>query len=429
MQRLLISIFTIFWFINSFAATSLDRIVAVVNEEIILESELEQMVHTVEAQLEAKGAPLPPDDMLEKQVLERLIMQHLQLQLADRTGIRVGDETLNQALQHIAENNKLTLSQFRDVLEKDGFDFPVFRESIRKEMIVSQLHKREIDDHVTVSEAEIDNFLTTQKKQGNQDVQYHLAHILVAIPEAASPEEVQAAKTRAKQILHQLQQEADFQKVAIAYSDGQQALEGGDLGWRKMGQLPTLFVDVVPKLQVGEVSPLIRSPSGFHIVKLVERRGEEEQVVTQTHARHILIRADELTSDQDIHLRLSQLRQRVLQGDDFSKLARAHSDDKASAIKGGDLGWISPGQMIPRFEEVMFSLDPGEISEPFKTQFGWHVIQVLERREQNMTEEFNRNKARMEIRQRKIEEDLENWLRQLRDEAYVEYRLDTPEGL
>lgn len=428
MQRLLISIFTICWFMNSFAATSLDRIVAVVNEEIILESELAQMIHTVEAQLGARGAPLPPDDMLEKQVLERLIMQHLQLQLADRTGIRVGDETLNQALQHIAENNKLTLSQFRDVLEKDGFDFPAFRESIRKEIIVSQLHKREIDDHVTVSEAEIDNFLTTQKKQGNQDVQYHLAHILVAIPEAASPEEIQAAKARAEQILHQLQQEADFQKVAIAYSDGQQALEGGDLGWRKMGQLPTLFVDVVPKLQVGEVSPLIRSPSGFHIVKLVDRRGEEEQVITQTHARHILIRADELTSDQDIQLRLSQLRQRVLQGEDFSKLARAHSDDKASAIKGGDLGWVSPGQMIPRFEEVMLSLDPAEISKPFKTQFGWHVIQVLERRKQNMTEEFNRNKAQMEIRQRKIEEDLENWLRQLRDEAYVEYRLDMPEG-
>lgn len=428
MQRLLISIFTICWFMNSFAATSLDRIVAVVNEEIILESELAQMIHTVEAQLGARGAPLPPDDMLEKQVLERLIMQHLQLQLADRTGIRVGDETLNQALQHIAENNKLTLSQFRDVLEKDGFDFPAFRESIRKEIIVSQLHKREIDDHVTVSESEIDNFLTTQKKQGNQDVQYHLAHILVAIPEAASPEEIQAAKARAEQILHQLQQEADFQKVAIAYSDGQQALEGGDLGWRKMGQLPTLFVDVVPKLQVGEVSPLIRSPSGFHIVKLVDRRGEQEQVITQTHARHILIRADELTSDQDIQLRLSQLRQRVLQGEDFSKLARAHSDDKASAIKGGDLGWVSPGQMIPRFEEVMLSLDPAEISKPFKTQFGWHVIQVLERRKQNMTEEFNRNKAQMEIRQRKIEEDLENWLRQLRDEAYVEYRLDMPEG-
>ncbi|MGR6036412.1 MAG: peptidylprolyl isomerase [Candidatus Nitrosoglobus sp.] len=428
MQRLLISIFTICWFMNSFAATSLDRIVAVVNEEIILESELAQMIHTVEAQLGAREAPLPPDDMLEKQVLERLIMQHLQLQLADRTGIRVGDETLNQALQHIAENNKLTLSQFRDVLEKDGFDFPAFRESIRKEIIVSQLHKREIDDHVTVSEAEIDNFLTTQKKQGNQDVQYHLAHILVAIPEAASPEEIQAAKARAEQILHQLQQEADFQKVAIAYSDGQQALEGGDLGWRKMGQLPTLFVDVVPKLQVGEVSPLIRSPSGFHIVKLVDRRGEEEQVITQTHARHILIRADELTSDQDIQLRLSQLRQRVLQGEDFSKLARAHSDDKASAIKGGDLGWVSPGQMIPRFEEVMLSLDPAEISKPFKTQFGWHVIQVLERRKQNMTEEFNRSKAQMEIRQRKIEEDLENWLRQLRDEAYVEYRLDMPEG-
>jgi peptidyl-prolyl cis-trans isomerase SurA len=196
-----------------------------------------------------------------------------------------------------------------------------------------------------------------------------------------------------------------------------------------MGQLPTLFVDIVPKLQVGEISELIRSPSGFHIVKLQDRRGEEQQVVTQTHARHILIRADELTSEQAVQLRLSQLRQRVLQGDDFSELAQAHSDDKASALKGGDLGWISPGQMILRFEEAMSSLGPGEISEPFKTQFGWHVVQVLERRKQNMTEEFNRNRARMEIRQRKIEEELGNWLRQLRDEAYVEYRLETVEGL
>jgi peptidyl-prolyl cis-trans isomerase SurA len=429
MPRLLVSVVIILWSIGGFAAISLDRIVAVVNEEIVLESELEQMVYTVGDQLEAKGIPLPPDDILKQRVLERLVMQHLQLQLAERTGIRVGDETLNQALHRIAENNELTLSQFRDVLEQDGYDFPAFRENIREELIISQLHRREIDDRVTVSEAEVDNFLTTQKKQGNQDVEYHLAHILVTVPEAASPEQVQAAKARAEQILYQLRQGADFQKVAIGYSDGQQALEGGDLGWRKMGQLPTLFVDIVPKLQVGEISELIRSPSGFHIVKLQDRRGEEQQVVTQTHARHILIRADELTSEQAVQLRLSQLRQRVLQGDDFSELAQAHSDDKASALKGGDLGWISPGQMILRFEEAMSSLGPGEISEPFKTQFGWHVVQVLERRKQNMTEEFNRNRARMEIRQRKIEEELGNWLRQLRDEAYVEYRLETVEGL
>ncbi|ADE15186.1 SurA domain protein [Nitrosococcus halophilus Nc 4] len=425
MRRLLVAVLAVFWSMGSFGATILDRIVAVVNEEVVLESELEQMVHTVQEQLVAKGTPLPPDYMLEQQVLERLVMQQLQLQLAARTGIRVGDETLNQALRRIAEDNGLTLSQFRDVLEQDGYNFPSFRENIRRELIISQLHKREVNDRVTVSEAEIDNFLTTQRKRGNQDVQYQLGHVLIAVPEAASPEQLQAARAKGEQLLRQLREGMDFQKAALAYSDGQQALEGGNLGWRKMGQLPTLFVDVVPKLQVGEISELIRSPSGFHIVKLLDRRGEEQQVVTQTHARHILLRTDELTSNRDARLRLGQLRQRALQGDDFSELAQAHSDDKASALKGGDLGWISPGQMIPRFEEVMRSLDPGEISKPFQTQFGWHVVQILNRRQQNMTEEFNRNRARMEIRQRKIEEELENWLRQLRDEAYVEYRLDS----
>lgn len=428
MQKLLMGALTLYWSMGCFAALSLDRIVAVVNDEVVLKSELDQRVYTVEDQLRAKGTPLPPTDILEQQVLERLIMQHLQLQLADHSGIRVGDDTLNQALRRIADKNKLTLGQLRDVLEKDGYDFPAFRENIREEMIISQLHKREISDHVSVSEAEIDNFLTTQKKQGNQDIQYHLAHILVAVPEAASPEQVQAAKAKAEEILYQLRQGADFQKAAITYSDGQQALQGGDLGWRRIGQLPTLFTNAVPKLKVGEISPLIRSSSGFHIVKLENRRGEEQRVVTQTHVRHILIRTDELTSEQDIQQRLDQLRQRALQGDDFAELARAHSDDKASALKGGDLGWVNPGQMPLRFEEIISSLAPGEISRPFKTSFGWHVIQILERRKQDVTEEFNRNQARMEIRQRKIEEELEEWLRRIRDEAYVEYRLSVPKG-
>lgn len=428
MGKLIVSFLAACWVSSSFAATVLDRIVAVVNDEVVLESELEHMVRTIENQLEAKGTPLPPDYILEQQVLERLIMQRLQLQLADKTGIRVGDETLNETLQRIAENNGLSLGEFRNVLERDGYHFPSFRENIREEIIISQLHKREIEDRVTVSEAEIDNFLTTQKKRGNQELEYHLAHILVAVPEAATPEQVQTAKARAEAVLHQLQEGSDFQETAVAYSDGQQALEGGDLGWRKAGQLPTLFIDMVPKMQTGEVDGLVRSSSGFHIVKLLDRRGEgqqEQQMVTQTHARHILIHTNDLTSDQDVRLRLRQLRQRALQGDEFTDLAKAHSDDKVSALEGGDLGWVNPGQMIPRFEEVMSSLDPGEISQPFKSRFGWHIVQVLERRQQNMAEEFARNKAQMAIRQRKIEEKQESWLRQLRDEAYVDYRLNS----
>ncbi len=425
MGRLIISLFAIGWISHSYAATILDRIVAVVNDEVVLESELEHRARTIEEQLTAKGTPLPPDYVLEQQVLERLIIERLQLQLAARTGIRVGDEALNQTLERIAANNNLTLSEFRNVLERDGYHFPAFRENIRSELIISQLQKREIADHVKVSEAEIDNFLTTQKSQGNQKIEYHLAHILIAVPRAATPEQVQAAKAKAKALLHRLQGETDFQKAALAYSDGQQALEGGDLGWRKVSQLPTLFVDVVPELAVGEVSNLLRSSSGFHIIKLLERRGGEQQVITQTHARHILIRTDDLTSDQDAELQLNQLRQRIMQGDKFTELAQSHSDDKISALKGGDLGWVNPGQMIPLFEEVMNSLERGEISRPFKSPFGWHIVQVLGRRQQNMTEESNRNRARMAILQRKIEEERESWLRQLRDEAYVDYRLNS----
>lgn len=427
MGRLILSLFAVGWISHGFAATVLDRIVAVVNDEVVLESELDYRVRAIEDQLAAKGTPLPPDYVLEQQVLERLIIERLQLQLAARTGIRVGDEALNQTLERIAANNGLTLSEFHDALERDGYDFPSFRENIRNELIISQLQKREIADHVKASEAEIDNFLTTQKNQGNPRVECHLAHILITVPRAATPEQVQTAKAKAKALLNRVQGKVDFQKAALAYSDGQQALEGGDLGWRKLSQLPTLFVDVVPKLHVGEVSGLLRSPSGFHIVKLLDRRGggQQQQVVTQTHARHILIRTDDLTSDQDAKQQLSQLRQQIMQGDQFTELARSHSDDKLSALKGGDLGWISPGQMIPLFEEVMNSLEPGEISQPFESHFGWHIVQVLERRQQNMTEEFKRNKARMAIRQRKIEQERESWLRQLRAEAYIDYRLSS----
>ncbi|CAH9018705.1 Chaperone SurA [Candidatus Nitrosacidococcus sp. I8] len=431
-MRVVFILFSLFWIIHSYGAGNLflDRIVAVVNDEAILESELEQTSQNIEAQLEAKGGPMPPTDILEKQVLERLVMQHLQLQLAERVGIRVSDDMLNEALKNIAQHNNLTLSEFRDKLKESSIPFSAFRENVREEITISQLHKREIEDRITISDAELDNFIATQKKQGNQDAQYHIAHILVAIPEASSPEEIQKAKKQAQQIIEKLRSGADFQKVAMSYSDGHQALEGGDLGWRKLSQLPTLFVDEIPKLKVGELSNPIRSPSGFHIVKLLEVKGDDvgEKLVPQVHARHILIRTDELKGDEEIELRLSELRQRALLGEKFTELARAHSEDKGSAIKGGDLGWVSPGEMVPQFEQVIYSLNPDEISEPFKTQFGWHIAQVVAKREKNMTDSYSRNKAKQELHARKAEENLEDWMRQLRDEAYVEYRLDSFNG-
>ena len=409
-------------FAGSVWAAPLDRIIAVVNEDVILESELQEMTQTVRQQIRQREGAMPSSDVLRRQVLERLIMQRIQLQRADQTGVRVADDALNAALAQIAQNNNMTLRQFRDVIEEDGYDYADFRENIREEMIISRLRKAQVEDTIVISDREIDNFLATQTLQGDSEASYRLQHILISLPEAASPEEVQAAEEQLALIQKLLADGGDFAEVAAGYSDGQNALEGGELGWRKQGELPSLFADVVPTLAEGEASDVLRSGSGFHIVRVAEKRTEETHLVKQTLASHILIKTNEVVTDAEAEKRLLQLRERLLNGDDFAELARAHSDDTGSAIEGGSLGWISPGVMVPEFEEKMNALAEGEISEVFQSRFGWHLIKVEDRREQNMAEEFNRNKAREQLRQRKVEEELESWLRALRDEAYVEYR-------
>ncbi len=408
--------------VNTAWAIPLDKIVAVVNDEVILESELDEKELAVRQQLRQRDAVIPSADILTKQVLERLIIEKVQLQKAARVGVRVGDDALNAALRQIADNNKLSLREFRNVLESDGFKYADFRDSIRQEMIISRLRKSEVEDRIIVSDREIDNYLTTQAVQGNSTTSYHLAHILISVPDAASPEEVQTAQQKLAKVQKSLVSGEDFSEIAASYSDGQNALEGGDLGWRKQGELPSLFADDVPKLEVGDVSKVLRSGSGFHLVKLLEKKSEETHLVKQTLASHILIKTDELTTDEDAQKRLSLLRERVLNGDDFAELARAHSNDTGSAIEGGSLGWSSKGAMVPEFEEEMNALEPGEVGTVFKSRFGWHLIKVYERREQNMAEEYQRGKARQEIHKRKAAENLESWLRSLRDEAYVEYR-------
>ena len=403
-------------------AQSLDRIVAVVNDEVILESDLQDMEQTVRQQIRQRDAAMPPSDVLRKQVLERLIMQRLQIQEADKVGIRVGDDALNAALKQIADNNQLTLRQFRDVLEEDGYDFSVFRETIRDEMIISRLRKAQVEDRVVVSDREVDNFLATQKVQEGGQVQYELQHILISMPEAASPEEVQSAQEKLAKVQALLNEGGDFAQVAAGYSDGQNALEGGELGWRKQGELPSLFADVVPTLSIGEVSQPLRSGSGYHLVRVKDKKSEDVHLVKQTLASHILIKTNELTTDEEAQKRLETLRERIVNGEDFAELARANSDDTGSAIDGGSLGWVSPGVMVPEFEEKMNALAVGEMSDVFQSRFGWHLIKVFDRREENMAEEYQRGKAREQIRQRKIDEEMETWLRSMRDEAYVEYR-------
>ncbi len=407
------------------AAQEIDHIVAVVNDDVISRSELDTRLYRIKQQLKQKGARLPSDEILARQLLDQMILERLQLQVAKRAGIRVDDETVNRVIANLARENRLSLDKFRQVLAREGYDFADFRENIRNEIILTQLRKRQIENRITVTEREIDNFLANQAGRKGSDDEFHLAHILIAVPEAASPEQIETARRKAEKVLNQLRDGADFTQLAIAVSNGQYALQGGDLGWRKAGQLPTLFSDVVLNMQPGQISTLIRSPSGFHIIKLLERRSPEQRhVVQQTLARHILIRPNEVQSSEEARQRLVRLRKRILAGEDFGQLARANSDDTGSAVDGGSLGWVNPGTMVPRFEEEMNKLKAGEISEPFQTRYGWHIVQVMARRNHDDTRQFKRLQARRLIGKRKTDEAMANWLRQLRSEAYVEIRLN-----
>ena len=403
----------------------LDSVVAVVNDDVILRSELNEQIGELLAQLGPTEGQLPPRNVVEKQVLERLIAERLQLEEAARAGITVDDQTLARAVSNIAKNNNLTLAELRKVMAADGISFNHFRDEIRREILLARLRNQEVLSRIVVTDQEVDNYLANEAGAATGRSAYHLYHILVSLPEGATPEEIQSARKQAEQVVAQVRAGSDFGQIALSRSDGRQALEGGDLGWRKASELPTLFTDEVTDMQKGEVSDPIRSPSGFHIILLADYEGSDRQIVQQTQARHILISTSEITSDDEARGRLQQLKSRIDGGDDFAALARSHSDDKGSAIKGGDLGWVSSGDLVPRFEEQMNQLSIGETSEPFRTEFGWHIVQVLERRDYDNTDEVLKSQAREAIRERKAVEATEFWLRRLRDEAYVETRLDT----
>ncbi len=403
--------------------TEIDGIVAIVNDDVVLRSELENEIAQLAAQLQQKGVRPPPHSVLERQVLERLILKKLQLEAARRAGIVVDDTIVDLALKNIATENDMSLPEFQEVLSSEGISFRAFREGIRDQIIMSRLREQVVVRRIEVTEQELAAYLAKNSTRLGQRSDYHVFHILVATPDGASPEQIASAQKKARRLVEKLRAGADFKEVAMAESDGRQALEGGDLGWRNAAQLPTLFADMLANMERGQISDPIRNSSGFHIIMLDDYTGGERQVVTQTHARHILIRTNEITSDEDARNRLDQLRQRIEGGDDFGALARSHSDDKSSAIKGGDLGWTNPGDLVPKFEQAMSLLEPGQVSPPFKTQFGWHIVQVLERRQHDNTEEVQKAKARNAIRERKAAEETELYLRRLRDEAYVEIRL------
>ena len=402
----------------------IDRIVAIVDQAVVTEQELESRIATVTAQFKKQGAELPAEAILRKQILERLITDTLQLQYAAQTGLKVDDNQLDKTIGRIAEQNQLSLAEFTEALAKDGVSMTKFRADIRNEITLARLREREVDGRVNVSESEIDNFLTSQAANNENQDEYEIAHLLIRTPEEGATEDIQKAKIKVDKALSELNGGVSFAKVSASYSDAPNALEGGSLGWKSAAQMPALFLDALKAMKVGEVSAPLRSPNGFHVLKLNNKRGGNSPlVIQQTHARHILIKLSEIMSEKDGKLKIDGIKERLDNGEKFEALARQYSED-STASTGGDLNWVNPGDTVPQFEKAMNELKDLQISMPVRTQFGWHLIQVMERRSQDMSKEAARLKARQEIRAKKADEAYQDWIRELRDRAYVEIRLE-----
>jgi peptidyl-prolyl cis-trans isomerase SurA len=404
--------------------TALDRIVAVVNEEVVTGLELEERLNLVSRQLERQGTPLPERTVLERQMLDRIIFEMLQLQYAKEAGIKVEDGQLDRAVQRIAQDNQVGLAEFRTMVERDGVSFPKFRDEIRNQIAIGQLRDREVDSKVLVTDSEVDTELQREAARPQGEAEYLTAHILVRLPEQASAEQIEARQKRANDALEALKKGADFGQISATYSDAQEALQGGNLGWRGAAKLPNLYAEALATMKAGEVSALLKSGNGFHIVKLLDKRGQGiQEKVTQTHVRQILVKITSTQPEAEAKARVEQLKARLDGGADFAELARAASDDP-SAAKGGDLGWLYPGDGTPEMERAVEALEPGQVGRPILSPAGWHLIQVLERKTAEVSPERTRATARLGIRQRKADEAYQDWLRQLRDRAYVENRLD-----
>jgi len=402
----------------------LDRVAATVNEGVVLQSELEEQMLIIAGRLREQKLELPPQNVLQKQVLDRLVLQELQMQRANRAGIKVADETVNNALNDVAASNNIKLADLPDALAAQGIDYASYREQLRKELALQILRQRDVIGRINVTPREIDQFIERQKKMPSESNEYNVSHILIAVPQAATPEELDEAARKSDEVFLKAASGQDFARLAVQYSNSQTALEGGSLGWRKGPELPTFLAEVIAGMKAGDVTKPLRTPSGFHILKLNEIRGDTQVIVNQTHARHILIKPNELQDDATVQQKLAAIRDRILnKGEDFRAVASVVSEDPGSAAEGGDLGWSNPGSFVPEFEKVLSQLQPDEISQPFRTQFGWHIIQLLGRRQFDTTDDMRRQRAFAALREAKADEETELWLRRLRDEAYVEYKL------
>ena len=403
------------------APTPLDRVVAVVDDDIIMESELVERTAAIRTRMREQSTQLPPTEVLFEQVLERMIVESIEMQMAEKSGIRVSDNELNETLANIARQNNMTTDAFRETILSEGMSWPALRDQIRRELTVNQLRQRRVGSRIQITDQDVDNFLNSEMAKTNLAPDYRLGHILIAINNNTPPH---VAEETALLVYQKLQQGADFAAMAAQYSSGEAALSGGDLGWRKAAQLPTLFADTVLDMKAGEISQPIRSASGYHLIKVLELRGGTEQIVNQTKTRHILIKPNEIRNETEARKLIDDIYQQ-LQDDpeQFETLAKTYSDDPGSALQGGSLGWVNPGTMVPEFEQQMQSAEVGAISHPFRTDFGWHILQVEERRRQDMSEEFRRGRARQLLQKRRFDEELEGWLREIRQNAFVETKL------
>ncbi|MFZ5841773.1 MAG: peptidylprolyl isomerase SurA [Pseudomonadota bacterium] len=409
------------------AAEAIDEAVALVDDDVVLRSELDRRLASVRKDLQARNVRLPPDNVLRQQVLERLITDNVQLQMAKRAGVRVSDQELAQIVANIAKENNLSPEQFRLKLASEGISYELFREDLRNEVLISRVRQGAVGRRIFISEQEVQAMMETIAAEGENRTEYHLGHILLPISENASTEDVREVSARAQQLVGKLRNGADFAELAIANSAGQEALQGGDFGWKTANQLPSLFATAAKSLKPGEISEPLRSGSGLHILKLFDSRGNERVMVQQTKARHILVKPSTILSEEEAEQKIRDLLAKIKAGADFAELAKQHSDDPGSANLGGDLGWANPGMFVPVFEQTMNELQPGQLSEPFRSEFGWHVLQVLERRDDDQTEERKRQQAYRFLHSRKYDEEVESWVREIRDQAFIKI-LDKPKA-
>lgn len=401
----------------------LDQVVAIVDEDVILQTELEARISTITSRLSAQGTALPPRQILEERVLDQLITESIQMQMADRAGMRISDNELNETMANIAERNGMSLAQFENQLAAEGVSYNQAREQIRREMLTSRVQQRQVGNRVRVTDREVENYLESLEARGGNNAQYRLAYIFVSVDDPSDEAEVDAAREKAQRLRNEIASGRDFREVAVAESDASNALEGGDMGWRAEGQLPSLVAPVVPELPVGQPSEVLENNSGFHLVMVMDKRGgEQQQLIRQHRVRHILVRPSEATTDSQAETMIRDLYQQLQNGASFSALAKEYSDDPVSGSDGGNLGWVSPGQMVPAFEQAMLNAYIGEFQGPFRSQFGWHILQVQERRQKDISGDVRDAEARQAIYRRKFETELQNWLQEIRDEAFIEFK-------